>query len=192
MPSRVRRSADAAADPGHRTGLPDQPDQRPQALAARWSPWQTPWFHRARRGSGPPRSRRRRHIAAMRSRIEMPPYITVWLCAAAGACQYSCVWWMSQEEHDRSTFRKGLARPGPEGTGEKRLHRAEGRTAGQGDGGVARQLLLALSPISARSTPRSSRIGARSPPSRSSPTSRRPPKDENPLACCCAGCSANG
>ncbi len=46
--------------------------------------------------------------------------------------------------HERSALGKGLARPGPEGVGEPRLHRAEGGTAGQGDGRVARQLLLAF------------------------------------------------
>ena len=46
--------------------------------------------------------------------------------------------------HDRSTFRERLARPGPENTGEKRLHGVEGGTAGEGDGGIARQLLLAF------------------------------------------------
>src|SRR5438132_13177875 len=46
--------------------------------------------------------------------------------------------------HGRSTFGTGLGKPGPEDAGEKRFYGAEGGTAGQGDGGVARQFLLAF------------------------------------------------
>jgi hypothetical protein len=47
-------------------------------------------------------------------------------------------------QHERSTLGKGLGRPGPQGTGEPRLHRAEGRAAGEGAARLARQFLLAL------------------------------------------------
>ena len=51
---------------------------------------------------------------------------------------------MSQARHDRSTFRKRLARPGAESPGAARFHGAEGRAAGEGDGRLARQFLLAF------------------------------------------------
>jgi len=53
-------------------------------------------------------------------------------------------WSSPGKMHDRSTLRQGLARSGPQDAGRERFHGVESRPAGQGDGGVARQLLLAF------------------------------------------------
>src|SRR4051812_41207568 len=82
----------------------------------------------------------------MISRIENP---SIQLCmvmtpglAAVNTVVYGA---MAQgRNHGRSTLGAGLGQPGPEDTDEKRFYGAEGGTAGESHGGLARQFLLAF------------------------------------------------
>ena len=109
----------AAADPGHRAGLPDQPDQGAQPRAARWSRAantlvspSTPWISATAIAATPAHCSRDRASNAsiqycMVMRRVLAPVNTVVYGGAA---------W---NEHDRSTLREGLARPGTQGAGER-------------------------------------------------------------------------
>src|SRR6266404_5091735 len=80
-----------------------------------------------------------------RSRIGALHTVLYGTRTGAGGCQYSCVWYdVLAKENDRSTFRQGLARSGPQDAGRARFHGAESRAAGESIGGIARQLLLAF------------------------------------------------
>ena len=134
----------AAADPGHGAGLPHQPDQGAQRGPARW--WRaantlvspsTPWIRATAIAATPAHCRKISRIGVLHTVL-----YGLWRCA--GACQYSSVWWMSQENMADQLSAKDWLDQGLRALAEKRFYGAESRTAGEGDGGFARQLLLAF------------------------------------------------
>ena len=135
----------AAADPGDRAGLPDQPDQGAQP----------------RRLDGGAREHFgfAQHAVDQRHRDRgQAPNIAA-ECRASDSLHTDCmvllpdcwrsvntvVYGVSQAgKHDRSISAKDWLDQGLKTLAEERLHGAEGRAAGEGDGGVARQFLLAF------------------------------------------------
>src|SRR3954451_20175571 len=81
------------------------------------------------------------------SRISFSPSIHYCMVMKQGLASVNTVVYghnVAGHKDERSVVGKGLARRGVESAGPHRLHRAEGRSAGEGDGGLARQLLLAF------------------------------------------------
>src|SRR5579862_9380189 len=79
-------------------------------------------------------------------RLHSSPYSGVWR-ACTGWLALSIQWCMvaaAGTAHGRSALRQRLAGSGHQDARPGRLYGAESRAAGQGDGGVTRQLLLAL------------------------------------------------